>query len=347
MKSKVTSLAVLMTVIMLTISACGGSAATQITTTPTSIADDVIVAEGRLEPVRYAKIAFHITGTVNEVLVKEGQTVKKGLPLIRLGDESDTNYRAAQVELVSTEKALNDLKNSAGTDLAQTIIDLKDATEEYDDALDYLKHLQNDKKIPQTQTRRVWVKTSTGYKYVTKEKDIKGPAPQDWIIEAENDVALKKAKVDELQRTYDRLKGGVDAEQLVVLESRLNAARTGVAAFSISAPFDGVVADLSAKLGNSIKPGEPIVTIADYSYWVVKTTDLTEMDVVKLKVDQPVIVTLDAIPEMDLAGAIDSIGQTFSENQGDVVYELTIMLTDRHPAMRWGMTAKVRFDEQK
>ncbi len=59
------------------------------------------------------------------------------------------------------------------------------------------------------------------------------------------------------------------------------------------------------------------------------------------------IVTLDAIPDMDLAGTIDSIRQTFSENQGDVVYEVTIMLADRQPAMRWGMTAKVRFNKQE
>ncbi|HSB66695.1 MAG TPA: HlyD family efflux transporter periplasmic adaptor subunit [Anaerolineales bacterium] len=344
MKSQVAVLTVLMMIAMLITSACGGSAVTtQTTATPTGVADDVIVAEGRVEPVRYARIAFSISSTVSEVLVKEGQAVEKGQPLIRLGDESDTNYSAAQVELVSAEKALNDLKNSASTDLAKAIIDLKDAREEYDDAVDYLKYLQNNKKIPQTQTRRVWVKTSTGYKYETRTKDIKGPAPEDWIIEAENDVALKKAKVDELQRTYDRLKGGVDAEQLTVLEARLNAAKASVAAFSITAPFDGIVADLGAKLGNSIKPGEPVVTIADYSYWVVKTTDLTELDVVKLKEGQPVTVTLDAIRDADLAGTIDSIGQKVSENQGDVVYEVTVMLADRHPAMRWGMTAKVNF----
>ena len=64
-----------------------------------------------------------------------------------------------------------------------------------------------------------------------KTKSFKGPAPEDWIIEAQNDLALKKAKMDEAQRTYDRLKGGVDADQLTVLEARLDAAKAGVAAF--------------------------------------------------------------------------------------------------------------------
>jgi hypothetical protein len=66
--------------------------------------------------------------------------------------------------------------------------------------------------------------------------------------------------------------------------------------------------------------------------------------VVNLQAGQPVTVRLDAIPEAQLAGEILSIGQTYAENQGDIVYEVTILLTDTHPAMRWGMTAAVTFE---
>lgn len=311
----------------------------------TVIADSTIIAEGRLEPIRYAEIAFNASGVVSEVLVEEGQTVKKGEPLIRLGDESDTNYAAAQLELVSAQKALNDLQLTAGTDLAQAVIDLKDAQEEYNDAVDYLDYLQDDNKIPQTQTKRTLVQTWKGYEYRVRTKSFKGPAPEDWIVEAENDLALKKAEMDTAQKTYDRLKGGVDADQLAVLEARFSAAKAGVAAFSVTAPFDGVVANLNAKTGNSINAGEPAVTVADFSHWLVKTTDLTEIDVVKLAEEQPVTVMLDAIPDVELQGTIASIGQTYTENQGDVVYEVTVLLTDTDPAMRWGMTAEVKFEE--
>ena len=311
---------------------------------PTLVADSTIIAEGRLEPLRYAEIAFTASGRISNILVEEGQTVKQGDELIRLGDASDTQYAAAQLELVSAKKALTDLTNSAGTDFAQAVIDLRDAQEEYQDAVDYLDYLKDDTKIPQTQNRTYLVQTWRGYEYRTKTKHIKGPAPEDWIIEAENDLALKKAELDAAQRTYDRLKGGADADQLAVLEARLEAAEAGLAAFSVIAPFDGVVADLNAKLGGSINAGESAVTVADFSQWLVNTTDLTEIDVVELTEGQPVTVTLDAIPGTELAGEILSIGQTFAENQGDVVYEVTILLTDTHPAMRWGMTAAVTFE---
>jgi multidrug resistance efflux pump len=153
--------------------------------------------------------------------------------------------------------------------------------------------------------------------------------------------------MDELQKTYDRMKSGVDAEQLAVLEARLDAAKAGVAAFEVTAPFDGVVADLPAKLGSSINPGQPAVTIADFSHWMVKTTDLTEIDVVKLKESDPVVITLDALPGMEMKGTISSISQSYAENQGDVVYEVTVLLTDDNPKIRWGMTAEVKFGQQQ
>lgn len=348
MKTKMISLIVSVFFVALFITACGSSGKA-VTETPeaisTVIADSTIIAEGRVEPIRYAEIAFTASGVISEVLVEEGQAVKLGDPLIRLGDESDTNYAAAQLELVNAEKALNDLQLTAGTDLAQAVIDLKDAKEEYNEAEDYLAYLRNENKVPQTETRRFLMQTWKGYEYRIRTKSFKGPAPEDWIIEAENDLALKKAELDAAQKTYDRLKGGVDADQLAVLEARLAAAKAGVAAFSVTAPFDGVVADLSAKIGNSINAGEPAVTVADFSQWIINTTDLTEIDVVELAEGDAVVVTLDAIPGVELKGTIEAIGQTFSENQGDIVYEVTILLTDTDPAMRWGMTAEVKFEE--
>jgi multidrug resistance efflux pump len=328
--------------------ACSGGAAATPTAEaiPTVIADSTIIAEGRLEPLHYAEIAFNSNGRVSDVLVEEGQAVKEGQELIHLGDVSDTQYAAAQLELVSAQKALNDLANAAGTDLAQAVIDLKQAKEDFDRAENYLDYLQNADKVPQTENRSYLVQTWRGYEYRTKTKHFKGPAPQDWIVEAENDLALKRAELESAQRTYDRLKGGADAEQLAVLEARLHAAEAGLAAFSVVAPFDGVVADLPARLGGSINAGQSAVTLADFSEWLVKTTDLTEIDVVALEEGQPVIVTLDALPEAELTGAILSIGQTYAENQGDIVYEVTILLDETHPAMRWGMTAAVTFNQE-
>jgi len=315
---------------------------------PTVLADNTIIAEGRLEPLRDAEIAFTAGGLVSEVLVDEGQPVKKGDLLIRLGGESDSNYAAAQFEVVNAEKALNDLRNVSEADLAQAVIDLKQAKEDLKKAENYLQYLQNSKKVPQPETFVYYIKRGKGYEVRLRTHFYKGPAPAGWITQAENEVALKKAQVEDIQDTIDRMKeNGVDREELAVLEAQLNAARAEVAAFEITAPFDGLVAEINAKAGSSIRPGEVAVVLADFSNWLVKTTDLTEIDVVGLTENDPVRVTLDALPGLELPGTVLSIGQIYIENQGDIVYEVTVMLNDRRPAMRWGMTASVVFENQE
>lgn len=311
---------------------------------PPVIADNTIVAEGRVEPLRSAEISFNVGGVVSDVPVKEGQRVKKGDVLVQLGGESDTQYAAAKLELVSARKELNDLINGSDQDFAQAVIDLKQAKEDYQDAENYLSFVKNSPKVPQSETYVYYLRNQKEVQMRVRTRHFKGPASQVLITEAENDVALKKANVDKAQRTYDRMKEkGIDKDQLAVLEARVNAAEAKVATFSIKAPFDGVVADLNAKAGNSINPGAAAVTVADFSHWLVETKDLTEIDVVKLAENQAVTVKLDALPEVQLKGKILSIGQIFSENQGDVVYKVTVLLTDTHPAMRWGMTANVTF----
>lgn len=343
MKRKMFILLMVLSLFFTACSAAGNPAAAPSAIPPVT-ADKTILAEGRVEPIHYAEIAFNTSGAVSDVLVKEGDSIKEGQLLIRLGNGSDTNYAAAQLELVSAQQALADLKNSANTALAQAIIDLRDAQEAYDKAENYLKDLNVNPKVPQTKYTAKLIATRNGWRYDYKTNNFKGPAPEDWVIEAANDLALKKAKWEAAQRAFDRMKDGPDTDQLALLQARLDSAKVGVAAFAVSAPFDGVVAELNAKQGGSINAGQSAVTVADYSSWLVKTTDLTEIDVVKLREGQPVKVTLDALPGVSLKGQILSIGQCYSENQGDIVYEVTILLLDTHPAIRWGMTASVAFD---
>ncbi len=344
MKTKVVSLFILTSLLFAACSSSGAQA-TETAPIPTVVADNTLIAEGRVEPIQYAEIAFTASGIVSEVLVDEGQQVKKGQPLVRLGGESDTAYTAAQLELVTAQQALNDLLNSSGAELAQVVIRMKDEQEAYDKADDYLRFLQNSQKVPQSESRVFLVPSSRGYEYRFNFRNFKGPAPKDWITEAENDLALKKAELEEDQRAYERMKEGADKDQLAVLEARLNAAKARVAAFAVIAPFDGVIAELNAKTGNSINAGEIAVTVADFSKWLVKTTDLTELDVVNIEQGQSATITFDAIPDATLNGKIKSISQTFEEKQGDVVYEVTVALTDEHPDLRWGMTAIVKFEK--
>ncbi|MGE5379006.1 MAG: hypothetical protein ACM3XO_28445, partial [Bacteroidota bacterium] len=59
----------------LALTACGAgktAQATPATTPPPVVADSTIVAEGRVEPISYADVAYNAGGVVSDVLVKEG-----------------------------------------------------------------------------------------------------------------------------------------------------------------------------------------------------------------------------------------------------------------------------------
>jgi multidrug resistance efflux pump len=336
---------VVFVILLLSVAACSGGAPAQATpeVIPIVVADDIIISEGRVEPVNYAEVAFTGSGVVSEVLVEAGDTVKKGQPLVRTGGASDAAYAAAHLELVNSQQALDELLDTEAEARAQALIDIDQAEEDLDKAQDYYESLFRPYKYYKIAYKYIYLPGKT--KRIPVLRKVKVEKGDDEVIaDAEADLALKLAQLESAQRAYDRMKDGPDSVQLALLEARLNAAKAGVAAFELVAPFDGVVTKIDAKVGGSINAGQVAVTVADFSEWLIKTTDLTEIDVVALTEGQPALVTLDAIPDLALNGEVVSIGQNFSENQGDVVYETTILLTDTNPAMRWGMTAEVTFE---
>src|SRR5512138_543879 len=164
------------------------------TGTVTSVdVSETVEASGSLEAQPSATLLWNTGGVVEEVYVKAGDKVKAGDVLMKLKITSiDASIISAQADLVTAQKDLDDLLSSSDTDLAQAVIDLRNAQEEYDKAADYLHYLQTSKKVPQTETQAYTQTRVNSWIYVYKTKVYKGPAPEDWVIEAENDLALKK-----------------------------------------------------------------------------------------------------------------------------------------------------------
>ena len=62
-----------------------------------------------------------------------------------------------------------------------------------------------------------------------------------------------------------------------------------------------------------------------------------------IQAGQPVVVTFDALPQLQLKGTVDSIGTLYQTNSGDIVYPVKINLLEVDPRLRWGMTAALEF----
>jgi len=169
----------------------------------------------------------------------------------------------------------------------------------------------------------------------------------------EGEVAKAKSAVADSQRKYDKVKGGgPDPDQLASLQARVNtatssldAAKVALANTELKAPFAGTVAEIKFKVGEQVAPNQAIVTMADFSKWIVKTNNLTEIEVVKVTQGQKATVKLDAMPETKLNGTVESVATFFEEKRGDITYTITVGVTDLDPKMRWGMTAQITFEK--
>ena len=167
------------------------------------------------------------------------------------------------------------------------------------------------------------------------------------ITVAEADVAQAESAVAEAALAVVQAESAVTQAEAGIAQAEATVATTAdaLARTTLTAPFDGVVADIEAEMGEVVSSGAPVVTFADFGGWLVKTTDLQELDVVDLQVGDPVEIAIDAIPGELLQGTVTNIANTSQITRGDVTYEVTIALDDlRDLPLRWGMTVFVDVD---
>ena len=195
---------------------------------------------------------------------------------------------------------------------AQAQIALKEMREAYEKAANYLEYLQTSQKVPQTQTRLFLQQTRDGWRYTTKTKPFKGPAPEDWIIEAANDLALKSAQFEAAQATFDNME--------------------------LKAPFDGIVLEVSAQVGQSIGQGTALMTLMDPNAIQVRAT-VVEEDLPLLRAGQAVNLFFDALPETNITGTLDRIvPHRDADTQTQAVYPVYILLDQIPEFLAEGMT---------
>lgn len=167
------------------------------------------------------------------------------------------------------------------------------------------------------------------------------------ITVAEADVAQAESAVAEAALAVVQAETAVTQADagIAQAEAAVASAQDALSRMTLTAPFAGVVADIQAEPGEVVGSGVPVVTYADFGGWLVKTTDLQELDVVDLKVGDPVEISIDAIPGELLQGTVSNIANTSQITRGDVTYEVTIALDDlKDLPLRWGMTVFVDVD---
>ncbi len=366
----------------LALAACGGRADTA-APQPTAVPAEVVIAEGHLVPNNDLALAFTVRGKVAEILVKEGDKVRKGDTLIRLADreQAEAALAAAQLELTAAQQAYDQFVRTEGQGRAEAwqaymdaqIVraaaekkwealnlntiedDIEDAKAKVEDRLKDLKDAQDEfdkyKDLDKGNAKRKTAKDkleNAQEDYNQALRDLEAEIRRRDIVRAALDKAL--AVEAEAKHQYEISLDGPNAEQLALLEARLNNAKAQVAAaennlanYELKAPFDGEVMDINVSVNETVGPETWAVIVADTSRWYVETSDLTELEVVRVAEGQPASIVADALPEVEMSGVVEEISRSYKLQGGDILYTVRLAVKDVDPRLRWGMTVEVTF----
>ena len=297
-----------------------------------------IGATGTVRAQQSATLIWQSTGTVENVNTSVGTTVSVGDVLAELEKSSlPQTIILAQADLVSAQKALDDLNNS-NTALAQAAVNLRDTQEVFDKAVNYYDSLFK----AYSYDKLVFIRKMTpfGLKKIPDIKKVKvKKADEETIQKAKEDMDLAEAQVQDAQRAYDLLKGG-NANEIQAAQARVDAAQATLKLSRVIAPFDGTVTESFPLPGDQVTSGQTAFRLDDLSRLLVDVS-VSEVDINSVEVGQPVTLTFDAILGKIYNGRVVEVAQVGTEEQGVVNFKVTVELTDADEQVKPGMTAAV------
>ncbi len=335
----------------------------------------VVDETGEVYADQSAMLVWETTGIVREVTVEMGDEVKTDQVLTNLTDTSlPQSIYLAQQELISAERALEDLYEGAPVAAANAQLAAANARDTLQDSEYRLAINQpGQRAAPEEykaakarvfitqkamQSRQQAFNNAAGQMAKAKSqieltKAINNYQQAIWYkhwlevgadeIEMpifEGNVAVSLANLEAAEREYDRIKDGPDPDDITMAEARISAAQAALDIVSITAPFDGVITSVEVLPGDLVSPGTVAFRIDNLNYLLVDV-GVSEVDINQIKVGQPVTLAFDAVLGKEYQGEIVEVSPVGVQQQGLVSFEVTIEVIDADIDVRPGLTAAV------
>ena len=268
-----------------------------------------LASSGYVVAQRRAAVASKASGRLVELNVREGSVLKKGELIARV-DASDV-----LATLAVTEAGVR----QAEAALRQAEAGLIQAQVQQANADDDLRRTQ-------------------------------GLAAQAFVSPQAVDAAQTRARSARAATAAAQAGLGTADAAIASARAQVQVQRVSRDSTEIRAPFDGVVLIKNANVGDLITPfsnasgtSAAVVTMADMSTLEVEA-DVSESSVAKVKIEQPVEITLDAIPDTRFRGNVSRIVPTVDRAKATVMTKVRFEKLD--PRILPEMSAKVSFLSQ-
>jgi HlyD family secretion protein len=166
----------------------------------------------------------------------------------------------------------------------------------------------------------------------------------DKIKDAELALKLAQEKLEEKKLALEELMAGADSQDIksqqnivAQKEDALLDAKEKLANCFVRAPFDGAIAEVNVKKGDSVSSGTTLATLITKQK--IAEISLNEVDAAKVKVGQKATLTFDALPEVSISGKVMEIDTVGTVAQGVVSYKVKISFDTEEEKVKPGMSA--------
>jgi HlyD family secretion protein len=300
----------------------------------------VVTASGEIKPLTYTNVLGEGIGKITEIVVKEGDHVKKGDVLLRLEsvqptadvDAQRANIQSAEAGVKSAQA--NDVSTQA--DIKSRAADLEHAKLNWDRGQELFK---------------------AGL--IAKQDYDTAKAAYDSAVAA---LASAQARAEQAKAQLNQARSA-----LVQSQAMLDRLRDVLRKTTYTAPIDGVVTYIAVRVGENVVPGiqnatgSYLMTISDMSV-VTSEVMVDETDIVSVKLGEDAEVTIDALPGKYFKGKVTEVGtqavlrssglastQSTTGNQEAKDFKVVVTLQNPPDGLRPGLssTAKITTAQKK
>jgi len=275
-----------------------------------------VMAEGRVIPVKEAALSFPTTGVIENIMVKDGDQVEAEQVLIRLegNEQIESAIASAELELITSQQNLIDLKEQADQERAQAQLAVAEAAKELDkvlkrlDSKDYRRGDQEQIDIARSNYVLAEEAVDQAEEFYDQVDDrdesdpVRAEAFSQWaaarqrrdqalanlnyLLDKPNDldvnqinaeVAVAQSNYDEAQRQLEKLNDGPDPALLKLAEKRVETAEVNLAAANAMLQDLELKAPFSGEISSlSVTVGEFVTTGAAVAQLVDSSQWLVE-----------------------------------------------------------------------
>jgi HlyD family secretion protein len=300
----------------------------------------IVTASGEIKPTTYTNVQAQGFGRITDILVKEGDPIKKGdRLLLQENVQATADVQAQSAAMNSSESGIlaADASNkSAQADLLMQRANLEKAKLDYERG----QGLYKDGLIP----KQDFDQRKTSY-------DAAGAS-----------VASAEARVLQLKAQLEQSRSQLSQNKAVLTRTRDILSKT-----TYVSPINGIVSYLPVRLGEYVVPGIQnsngsfLMTLSDMSI-VTAEVKVDETDIVNVRRGQDADVTIDAVPGKIFHGKVTEIGsqavlrssglattQSTTSTQEAKDFKVVVTLDSPPENLRPGLstTAKIKTAEKK